>query len=167
MPSKRRVDKKRAVLSGEAIDWLEGGKGGSWFFFQTEEERAALWREYGPEIVEEHIGEAPGMRPRLWWKYDAPGPRQRVGGVGTPSHERLAVVPWHEFGVPTQWVTERTLRLYEKLDCPLNVPAIDPADPPTFESGASYLRRHGLLAAGEEKRLIAADFGPETVATAS
>ncbi len=36
--------------------------------------------------------------------------------------------------------------------------AIDPADPPRFESQAAYLRRHKLLLPGEEKRLTAADF---------
>jgi hypothetical protein len=38
--------------------------------------------------------------------------------------------------------------------------AIDPDDPPTFESQASYLKRHRLLLAGEERR---ADFEPHAV----
>jgi hypothetical protein len=39
--------------------------------------------------------------------------------------------------------------------------AIDPNDPPTFESQAAYLKRHGLLLAGEERRLKKADWEPE------
>jgi hypothetical protein len=38
--------------------------------------------------------------------------------------------------------------------------AIDPNDPPIFESQASFLKRHGLLLAGEERR---SDFEPETI----
>jgi hypothetical protein len=41
--------------------------------------------------------------------------------------------------------------------------AIDPNDPPTFESQAAYLKRHGLFLAGEERRLKKSDFEPETV----
>ena len=42
--------------------------------------------------------------------------------------------------------------------------AIDPNDPPRFESQATYLRRLGLFLAGEERRLRKADFEAETVA---
>ncbi len=41
--------------------------------------------------------------------------------------------------------------------------AIDPGDPPRYESEASYLRRLGLLLPGESKRLRKADFDPEVV----
>jgi hypothetical protein len=42
--------------------------------------------------------------------------------------------------------------------------AIDPGDPPVFESQASYLERHGLFLPGERKRLKKEDFEPEVVA---
>ena len=38
--------------------------------------------------------------------------------------------------------------------------ALDPNDPPVYESEATYLKRHGLLIGGEEER---ADFTPETI----
>jgi len=41
--------------------------------------------------------------------------------------------------------------------------AIDPNDPPTFESQAAYLKRHGLLLAGEERRLRKVDWEAEAV----
>jgi hypothetical protein len=42
--------------------------------------------------------------------------------------------------------------------------AIDPNDPPVYESQARYLERHGLLLPGERQRLRKADFEPEAVA---
>ena len=41
--------------------------------------------------------------------------------------------------------------------------AIDKSNPPRFESQASYLRRLGLLAPGEERRVKPAAFEPEIV----
>ena len=38
--------------------------------------------------------------------------------------------------------------------------ALDPDDPPRFESQASYLKRHGLLTKAEEKQLTDKDFEP-------
>ncbi|HEX9544401.1 MAG TPA: hypothetical protein VF955_04405, partial [Pyrinomonadaceae bacterium] len=69
-------------------------------------------------------------------------PRKRLGGIGTPAHECRSVKPDFKYGIPTVWVD------------------VDKDDPPTFESQASYLKRHGMLMAGEERR---ADFESETV----
>jgi hypothetical protein len=41
--------------------------------------------------------------------------------------------------------------------------AIDPDNPPIYESQASYLERHGLFLPGERRRLKPADFEPERV----
>ena len=41
--------------------------------------------------------------------------------------------------------------------------AIDPLDPPKFESEAAFLRRHRLLLPSERARLTEADFEPELV----
>jgi hypothetical protein len=41
--------------------------------------------------------------------------------------------------------------------------AIDPDDPPNFESQAAYLKRHGLFLAGEERRLKKADWEAEAI----
>jgi hypothetical protein len=42
--------------------------------------------------------------------------------------------------------------------------AIDPNDPPLYESEARFLDRNGLFLPGEKKRLKAKDFEPETLA---
>jgi hypothetical protein len=118
-----------------------------------------LWLDHGDYIVEEHVEESPGTRPALWRLYDAPRlpigtfprcyydgkkpmPRKRLGGTGTPEHEVRNVVPYFDHGIPSALVS------------------IDDDDPPTFESQAAYLKRHGMFLAGEEKR---ANFEPETV----
>ena len=41
--------------------------------------------------------------------------------------------------------------------------AVDPDDPPSFESQAAYLKRLGLLLHGEEKRLVPDDFAAERI----
>jgi hypothetical protein len=118
-----------------------------------------LWIEHRDVILTEHIKQYPGTRPALWWRYDAPRlpvatfprsyydgklpePRKRTGGTGSPAYEVRAVVPSFDYGIPDVWV------------------GIDRNNPPIFESEATYLRRHGLLFAGEAKR---ADFDPEAV----
>jgi hypothetical protein len=118
-----------------------------------------LWQENRDVILAEHAKENPGTRPAMFWLYDAPRlpvgtlrgchydsqlsqPRKRTGGTGTAAYEVTSVGPSFDYGIPNVWV------------------GIDEDDPPTFESEAAYLKRHGLLFAGEEKR---SDFGPETV----
>lgn len=160
MPAKRRVDKRRSDLHPEAIEWLQGGSGGAWaYLLSSEDMRAALWREHSAEIVAEYAAEHPGRRPGRWWEFDAPEPRQRVGGVGTPAHERLAYVPRFRHGVPTRWLTDEDAKTFG----PLGKPAVDCDNPPRFESEAAYLNRLKLLLPGERKRIKARDFAPETV----
>jgi hypothetical protein len=71
-----------------------------------------------------------------------PQPRKRTGGTGTPAYEVQSVGPAFAYGIPTVWV------------------GLDEDNPPVFESQAAYLKRHGLLLAGEKRR---ADFEPEAV----
>jgi hypothetical protein len=182
MPVKRRVDKRRAELSTDQVDWLEGGSGGAWAVLATPDDLLTLWRQYGaPEIVEEYIEEHPGRRPRRWWAYDSPRapigtypgrgyddgtlpmPRVRIGGVGTECSARLAHKPWLEFGIETNWIDAQLIATYEQLGRPLNVPAVDPSNPPIFEAEATFLERHGLLLRGERERLSEADFRPVAI----
>ena len=122
-----------------------------------------LWSEHGQMIVQEWIIDRPGTRPTCWWKFQAPGPRVRCSGIGTPSHERLANVLRVHLGVPMDWMNGGILAVYVQLGSDLGVRAIDPHNPPVFESQATYLDRHGLLLPGERRRLLAADFTPERI----
>jgi hypothetical protein len=65
-------------------------------------------------------------------KWSERQPRQRMGSTGTPAHEVQAVVPKFAYEIPIGWVS------------------LDESNPPTFESQAAYLKRHGLLLAGEK-----------------
>jgi hypothetical protein len=115
-----------------------------------------LWELHRDVILAEQVKDNPGTRPALWWRYDAPRlpvgrfpghhrdgqlpePRLRTGGTGTPVAATSAA---YAYGLPTAWID------------------FDEDDPPTFESEAAYLKRHGLLMAGEERR---ADFEPVAV----
>jgi hypothetical protein len=122
-----------------------------------------LWVEHGKAIVAEWIADHPGTRPSCWWKYEAPGPRVRCGGIGTPSHERLANVERLHLGVPMDWITRGISETYVRLGSDLGVPPLDPRNPPLYEAQATFLDRYGMLLPGERRRLSAADFKPEPI----
>jgi hypothetical protein len=168
MPRKRRASKRREELSEDAESWLHGEECG-FFRFKGKEELAALWAEHGHRIVAEHIAMYPGQRPRLWWQYDAPEPRKRLGGIGTPCHECLGYAPNFIFGIPAAWISQWDVEYYTGTGTArdlgtFNGVAIDPNDPPVYESQTGYLERHGLLLSGERKRLTKEDFEPEALA---
>jgi hypothetical protein len=110
----------------------------------------SAWEAIRDELLAEWIGESPGTRPWGWWEHDAPRhdtgtyfeplpvPRRRLGGKGQTTPEKYpAMVPYFDKGIPSSWAE------------------IDPDDPPVFESEASFLKRHGLFIANEEKRIPA------------
>jgi hypothetical protein len=126
--------------------------------------------------VADHVNIYPGTRPARWWRYDAPEPRRRLGGIGTPASEVLSYKPTYSFGLPWIWIEQWQVMYYSGLAVDINGAqigylyprefkgvAIDPNDPPRFESQASYLKRHGLFLAGEERRLRKADWDAEAV----
>jgi hypothetical protein len=137
-----------------------------------------VWRAYRGELLPQWIQERPGSRPWAWWCCDAPeSSRRRLGGIGTPAHEVLAYVEEYDFGVPARWVTAWMVEYYngrardvhgqpiglEYREGSFRGVAINPADPPRFESETTYLKRHRLLGAEERACLSATAFEPETV----
>lgn len=99
--------------------------------------------------------------------------RKRLGGVGTPAHE--VTCSWSDFekGIPDSWVTKFDEEYYngrgkDKDGKPLDYSshwekdykegyfagvAIDPNDPPIYESVAVYLKRLKLLSIKEKAYL--------------
>jgi hypothetical protein len=142
-----------------------------------------LWESNRNEYLPLWIKQHPCVRPIPWWLYDAPRwndpfegcffhgtlpePRQRLGGIGTPSYEVLAYVPNFNKGIPTSWVSKFDEAYYngrskdvhgnpigtEYKEGDFEGVAINESDPPRFESEASYLQRHGLLTPEEKKYL--------------
>lgn len=124
----------------------------------------ALWQEFGALVLARWVDEAPGTRPALWWQYDAPEPRRRVGGIGRPLHEFTAYVVRYAYGVPIDWPEDDP-----DLPAEFRPPCaalIDPNDPPLFESQAAFLDRHDLLSPAERDSLDASAFDPEPVTDA-
>ena len=134
------------------------------------------------EILAAWTADAPGTRPSFWWKFDAPRqplgtfpgcfwdgklpePRRRLGGIGTPSHECLAYKPHYDYGLPAHWVKKWESDYYNS-EGDFEGVAIDPENPPKYESEAAYLERHALFLPGEKKRLQKADFEPELITPA-
>lgn len=111
-----------------------------------------LWLRHRDAVLAAWIENFPGSRPSGWWRWDAPGPRQRCGGIGFPWSDVL------HLGVPAQWNYGRQRGLGP------NPPrAVDPAHPPTYESEATFLARHGLLSPSEKRRLRADDYRPISI----
>ncbi len=129
-------------------------------YFDTDEWQGQ-WVKHRDTVLREWVRLHPGSRPSTWWAVDAPEPRRRLAGIGTPSHERLAHAEHYVLGVPDQWITQDQVCIYrEHMDTELGIPALDPENPPVYESEAAYLARLGLLLPGERKRLKKADFEP-------
>jgi hypothetical protein len=162
-------------------------------FFNDDQKREAweaLRDEIIDAWAQEHPGTRPshwwrydaprmpvGTWPGCYWDGQLPEPRRRLGGVGMPAHEALAYVPAFPFGVPDRWVDAWMVDYYngravdvhgnpigrEFRGSHFSGVAIDPDDPPTFESQAAYLERHGMFLPGEPTRLTDNDFEPESV----
>ena len=131
----------------------------------SDERIDANWQESQGEIMDKWETQHPCSRPWAWWR-DAAEPRRRIGGIGTPSSEVLAIAPSFEYGIPGHWVKPFDVSYYNGRAVDIHGKkigsfssgdfkgvAINPADPPLFESQASYLQRHGLLTATEKAYL--------------
>jgi hypothetical protein len=177
MPVRKRKDLRRADVTDQHEPWLHGAdKGCGLIPYSPMDELATLWATHSERILAEHVADYPGTRPERWWKFESPEPRRRLDGIGTPASEVLAYKPRYSFGLPVDWVDKWMVKYYGGTAVDIHgtpigslVPtnfkgvAIDANDPPRFESQASYLKRHGLFLAGEERRLRKADWVPETV----
>jgi hypothetical protein len=127
----------------------------------------AAWRSHDEDILDRWIAAHPGRRPFFWWITDAPEPRRlRVGGVGQiiPAYDIPANL---KFGIPRRddFICERLLSAWQKIGCThgKKYHIYNEADPPAYESQATYLKRHKLLMPGEAKRLTDADFEAEVI----
>ena len=103
---------------------------------------------------------------------ELPVPRRRLGGTGTWSSAALNVWPSLPFGIPRSFVSQSDVEYYtgrardihgnpigqEFVGHSFPFEGFDPNDPPTFESEAAYLNRHGLLTPEELRRLPAEAF---------
>lgn len=171
MPYKKEIAKKRKLpeniwkfLNDEHPD---PGNDVDIFLLQEDGTRK-LWDESKNEIMAAWIMKHPGTRPTLWWDFDAPrtlpGPRRRLGGIGTPGFEVLAHKPYFFKGLPVIFISKsqedfyngRQVDIHGKKISTYNEGdfkgvAIDSDDPPVFESETAYLQRHGFLTEAEKK----------------
>ncbi len=167
MPTNRkRTPRSRKIpsLNKGEINWLydrDDPLENKWTdcLFMTKEGREALWSHNRKDVIEWWIENRPCTRPQRWWEYDAPKQlvagcdssehcahqafRTRIGGIGTPDHEALSVLPSHILGIPASWDWHGAGL----------ADSIDPDNPPLYESQAAYLRRHSILTPGELNHL--------------
>lgn len=152
MPRRHRHGKRRRVSVDWLAEWLitgiEPDDGTPGFNPFTMIDPKAYARETWPalraSILAAFVKKNPGRRPWAWWVVDAPEPRQRMGGVGTPVSEGFM-----SFGLPTYWTLDRDSW---RSGAGERVVPVDPKDPPTFEGQGAYLRRLNLLLPRETPR---------------
>ncbi len=176
MPSNRRrlVKPMTPPISDSLRQYLEFGKRTpddleTFWLAGSLDRLRRVWRQVKKEILADWIQRAPCTRPWTWWRHDAPAPRRRLGGIGTPASEVLAVDDFLEFGIPVRWITPFLADYYNGRAKDIHgniIPTpykpgdftgvpIDASNPPAFESQASFLERHRLLAPVETKHLAA------------
>lgn len=150
---------ERALLYDEPAPGVE-------FYLLAASEGAvrALWKRHRNAVLAQWTREKTGTRPTLWWCFNAPEPRRRIGGKGTAMHDCTATAQHLERGVPTSFVS-RFLVDYYSADGHFPHEPYDPDDPPTFESEATYLSRLGLLTDAERHLYDAGelDTAPEAI----
>jgi hypothetical protein len=110
----------------------------------------ALWADCGQQATVEWARLHPGTRPRPWWRYSAPEPRQRLGGTGDLTKEAIGLKSLLVLGVPWQWLNDVDVGnrpepvqpgLTQPSPSPIRDVALDRDDPPMFESEPAYLDR--------------------------
>lgn len=114
------------------------------------------WAEHGEAVLRAWVRRYPGSRPWAWWGIEAPEPRQRLGGTGNGS-DHLS------YGVPAGWITKREAFYWKDETIAPMADAVEPSDPPRYESQAAYLVRLSLTVEGERARLGKSDFEPEVI----
>jgi hypothetical protein len=146
-----------------------------------------VWLAIKDELLQQWINERPGTRPSWWYLFDEKCPRvapedikrhgwtdcyytkdlpdlrRRLGGIGDPAYEHYALVPHFDCAVPDRFVTIEDVEWHREEGEEFSGIPFDPIDPPKYESQASYLDRHNLLAPVERRRLRAQDFKPVKV----
>jgi len=158
MATKRRTRTIRQTIIPPALRYyLETGtydksdEAGSCEVFLVDDDKLiAAWESCRDELLREFIKRFPGTRPWAWWSFEGPRqdtgsgaffeplpvPRERIGGKGETTCEVYpAIVPHFVKGIPASWAF------------------IDLEFPPTYESEAAYLDRHGLLTPVEKRYL--------------
>ncbi|MDZ4344971.1 MAG: hypothetical protein U1E51_21315 [Candidatus Binatia bacterium] len=148
-----------------------------WKYFTDDETKQKILAQCRDYILDEWIRQRPGTRPSLWWATQAPEKsRRRLGGIGDPAHEHLAYVETYEYGIPAAFLDQRSIDYYngraidvhgnkigDHKEGDFSGRAIDPADPPRYESEATFLQRHNLLTPEEKRRLRKKGFEPEII----
>lgn len=138
---------------------LTCGEGDPFLLYDTD--LRSTWGRVRDRLLAEWAAAHPGTRPDGWWTFDAPEPRRRLGGIGTAAHECLNVALHLDRGIPSQWLDADDVETFAPIRASAGGPpfegvAVDPADPPLYESEAAYLDRLGLFLPGEKRRVPAA-----------
>ena len=162
MPTKRIRISRRAEERGIPEElWCrftgtELPRTANYFRFAFPRDPVGDWDRHRDVVLVAWIRKHPGTRPQAWWEFDAPEPRRRLGGKGTPCHGVLAHAARYASGIPEDWIADFWI-----VDQGVKAERFDADDAPVFESQAAYLRRLRLLHEREGTRLSLKDYQAE------
>ncbi|MFO8085476.1 MAG: hypothetical protein R6U27_14285 [Desulfobacterales bacterium] len=152
--------KLEALCYGHATSnrWVKLNQDG---FFNNGIDAKLMWQKHRKSLIKQWADEYPGTRPFAFWVFEPQEEkRKRLGGKGDciPDHVEGETEEYWK-GLPTYWIGQDRLMMWPELA----EYAIDPENPPRFESEAAFLQRLGLLMPGEAEKLTGADFEPELI----
>ena len=142
MPRVTRVSKRFRGWNETTVFVLRTGL--DFFDELPEADRLQAWRDLKAELLQSFIAENPGRRPWGWWQYDCPPNQFRTRTDGKR----------HQFWDPSFDLRRELIfgrpRYFRECDIP-DGGVLDIAK--SFESEASFLKRHSLLGDAELKAL--------------
>lgn len=170
------------LLYGELLKESESDNKAFVFQFSYDRKiQQKIWNDIKAGVLKQFIKKNPCKRPLSWWKFDAPKEkvegwdherfdspqRQRLGGIGTPSCEVTNSWSGFPYGIPSAFIDQWSVDYYNGRakdihgksigtnykEGDFSGVAIDPNDPPLYESQAAYLERLGLLTPTEKAYL--------------
>jgi hypothetical protein len=178
MPRKPRklLKTRQAAIPAALQKYFEGEKYGpedegacEVFLMELRPKMKEAWISYRDQIIAGWIKRKPCSRPFAFWEFDVTEIRRRVGGTGDLFNDLEDYGP-HEchLGIPGAWVTAwqvdyyngRSRDIHGKIissifkDGDFTRVAVDPKNPPVFESEAVYLQRLNFLTPMERKYLV-------------
>jgi hypothetical protein len=114
------------------------------------EHQRQRWDEHADEVMDLHLRQWPGTRPRAWWRWSAPEPRRVLSGAALLK-PKVTPTSW-EFWWRERFGVQAMVQIR-----PRDVQGV----PALIESQASYLARLALLTNEERARLTPAAFEAE------
>jgi hypothetical protein len=146
MPRFSRKSKRRTGDDKGIVEHLETGHCFDSMLnpdFYSDHELRAAWDKMRDVILSDFVRRHPGTRPWAWWKFDAPGRRERIDGGVHPHDHKERTLSVARTDNPDFWKV--AYRLWFGLPSCFIPPYDNGLKMEMFEPEWSFLQRHNLL----------------------